>query len=399
MSDPTDRFGTRCVHAGQSPEATTGAITTPVFQTSTYVQDGVGRHKGYEYARLQNPTREAAEANIAALEEGAHGIAFSSGLAAIECLVKVVAAGGHIVSEENLYGGAIRMFGQVLNRLGIEVTLVDSRDLGAVQRAIRPGTTRLVYLETPTNPLMRVTDIAAAAGIAHGAGAILCVDNTFASPYNQTPLELRADVVAHSTTKYLNGHSDVLGGILVLDDDALAEEIHFVRKSTGPVPGPMDSWLTLRGTKTLHLRMERHNENGMRIAEFLQGHPAVRAVHYPGLPSHPDHALARRQMKGFAGMVSAELAEYDAKRLAEGTRLFRLAESLGGVESMVCIPSLMTHASVPEPDRRRMGLTDGLVRFSAGIENGADLVEDLDRALRSGSRARNRLASHATTQG
>ena len=399
MSDPTDRFGTRCVHAGQSPEATTGAITTPVFQTSTYVQDGVGRHKGYEYARLQNPTREAAEANIAALEEGAHGIAFSSGLAAIECLVKVVAAGGHIVSEENLYGGAIRMFSQVLNRLGIEVTLVDSRDLGAVQRAIRPGTTRLVYLETPTNPLMRVTDIAAVADIAHGAGAVLCVDNTFASPYNQTPLELGADVVAHSTTKYLNGHSDVLGGILVLDDDALAEEVHFVRKSTGPVPGPMDSWLTLRGTKTLHLRMERHNENGMRIAEFLQGHPAVRAVHYPGLPSHPDHALARRQMKGFSGMVSAELAEDDARRLAEGTRLFRLAESLGGVESMVCIPTLMTHASVPGPDRRRMGLTDGLVRFSAGIENGADLVEDLDQALRRGSRARNRRASQALTQG
>lgn len=399
MSDPPDRFGTRCVHAGQSPEATTGAITTPVFQTSTYVQDGVGRHKGYEYARLQNPTREAAEANIAALEEGAHGIAFSSGLAAIECLVKVVAAGGHIVSEENLYGGAIRMFSQVLNRLGIEVTLADSRDLGAVQRAIRPGTTRLVYLETPTNPLMRVTDIAAAADIAHRAGAILCVDNTFASPYNQTPLGLGADVVAHSTTKYLNGHSDVLGGILVLDDDDLADEIHFVRKSTGPVPGPMDSWLTLRGTKTLHLRMERHNENGRRVAEFLQGHPAVRAVHYPDLPSHPDHALAGRQMKGFSGMVSAELTEDDARRLAEGTRLFRLAESLGGVESMVCIPSLMTHASVPEPDRRRMGLTDGLVRFSAGIENGADLVEDLDRALRRGSRARNRRASPALTQG
>ena len=399
MSDPPDRFGTRCVHAGQSPEATTGAITTPVFQTSTYVQDGVGRHKGYEYARLQNPTREAAEANIAALEEGAHGIAFSSGLAAIECLVKVVAAGGHIVSEENLYGGAIRMFSQVLNRLGIEVTLADSRDLGAVQRAIRPGTTRLVYLETPTNPLMRVTDIAAAADIAHRAGAILCVDNTFASPYNQTPLGLGADVVAHSTTKYLNGHSDVLGGILVLDDDDLADEIHFVRKSTGPVPGPMDSWLTLRGTKTLHLRMERHNENGRRVAEFLQGHPAVRAVHYPDLPSHPDHALAGRQMKGFSGMVSAELTEDDARRLAEGTRLFRLEESLGGVESMVCIPSLMTHASVPEPDRRRMGLTDGLVRFSAGIENGADLVEDLDRALRRGSRARNRRASPALTQG
>ena len=382
MPGPTDRFDTRCVHAGQSPEATTGAIATPVFQTSTYVQDGVGRHKGYEYARLQNPTREAAEANIAALEEGAHGIAFSSGLAAIECLAKVVAAGGHIVSEENLYGGAIRMFSQVLDRLGIEVALVDSRDPGALGRAVRPGATRLVYLETPTNPLMRVTDIAAAAETARAAGALLCVDNTFASPYNQTPLALGADVVVHSTTKYLNGHSDVLGGILVLDDDALAEEIHFVRKSTGPVPGPMDSWLTLRGTKTLHLRMPRHNENGMRTAEFLRDHPAVRAVHYPGLPSHPDHALAARQMSGFSGMVSAELAPDAAKRLAEGTRIFRLAESLGGVESMVCIPSLMTHASVPEPDRRRMGITDGLVRFSAGIEDGTDLIEDLDRALR-----------------
>lgn len=399
MSDPTDRFDTRCVHAGQSPEAVTGAITTPVFQTSTYVQDGVGRHKGYEYARLQNPTREAAEANIAALEGGAHGIAFASGLAAIECLVKVVAAGGHIVSEENLYGGAVRMFTQVLNRLGIEVTLVDTRDPGAVRGAIRPGETRLVYLETPTNPLMRVTDIAAAAHIAQGVGALLCVDNTFASPCNQRPLELGADVVVHSTTKYLNGHSDVLGGILVLDDGALAEEVHFVRKSTGPVPGPMDSWLTLRGTKTLHLRMPRHNENGMRVAEFLQDHPAVRTVHYPGLPSHPDHTLAGRQMRGFSGMLSAELAAGDAKRLAEGTRIFRLAESLGGVESMVCIPSLMTHASVPEPERLRMGITDGLVRFSVGIEDGADLVEDLDRALRRGEPVRHRRTSPALTGG
>ena len=398
MPDPTDRFGTRCVHAGQSPEAVTGAIVAPIFQTSTYVQEGVGRHRGYEYARLQNPTREAAEANIAAMEGGRHGIAFSSGLAAIECLAKVVAAGGHIVSEENLYGGAIRMFRQVLDRLGIEVTLVDSRDPGAVRRALRPGATRLVYLETPTNPLLRVTDIAAVAGIAQSAGALLCVDNTFASPYNQTPLDLGADVVVHSTTKYLNGHSDVLGGILVLDDDVLAEEIHFVRKSTGPVPGPMDSWLTLRGTKTLHLRMPRHNENGMRIAEFLRDHPAVRAVHYPGLPSHPDHALAGRQMKGFSGMLSAELADDDAKRLAEGTRIFRLAESLGGVESMVCIPSLMTHASVPEPDRRRMGITDGLVRFSVGIEDGADLVEDLDSALRREKPVRRRRPSHALTQ-
>ena len=399
MSDPTDRFGTRCVHAGQTPEAVTGAITTPVFQTSTYVQEGLGRHKGYEYARLQNPTREATEANIASLEEGRHGIAFSSGLAAIECLAKVVAAGGHIVSEENLYGGTTRMFTQVLDRLGIEVTLVDSRDLGALQRAIRPGTTRLVHLETPTNPLMRITDIAAVADISHAAGAILCVDNTFASPYNQKPLALGADVVVHSTTKYLNGHSDVLGGILILDDDALAEEIHFVRKSTGPIPGPIDSWLTLRGTNTLHLRMARHNENGMRIAEFLQTHPAIRTVHYPGLPSHPEHALASRQMTGFTGMVSAELAEDDAKRLAEGTRLFRLAESLGGVESMICVPALMTHASVPEPARRRMGITNGLVRLSAGIEDGADLVEDLTRALRIGSRHRDAHPSHALTEG
>ena len=399
MPDPTDRFGTRCVHAGQSPETVTGAITTPVFQTSTYVQDGVGRHKGYEYARLQNPTREAAEANIAALEGGAHGIAFSSGLAAIDCLAKVVAAGGHIVSEENLYGGAIRMFTQVLDRLGIEVSLVDSRDPGALSGAIRFGATRLVYLETPTNPLLRITDIAATAEIAHAAGAILCVDNTFASPYNQTPLELGADVVVHSTTKYLNGHSDVLGGILVLDDDALADEIHFVRKSTGPIPGPMDSWLTLRGTKTLHLRMRRHNENGLRIAEFLRNHPAVQAVHYAGLPSHPDHALARRQMKGFSGMVSAELAEDEAKRLAEGTRLFRLAESLGGVESMIGIPSLMTHASVPEPERLRMGITNGLVRLSVGIEDATDLVEDLAQALRSGGHRRRRRPSPALARG
>ncbi len=397
LSDPTDRFGTRCVHAGQSPEAVTGALATPVFQTSTYVQDGLGRHRGYEYARLQNPTREASEANIASLEGGAHGIAFSSGLAAIECLAKTVASGGHIVSEENLYGGTTRMFTRVLDRLGIEVAMVDSRDPAALHRAIRPGATRLVHLETPTNPLMRIADIAAAADIAHAAGALLCVDNTFASPCNQRPLALGADVVVHSTTKYLNGHSDVLGGILVLDDDALADEIHFVRKSTGPIPGPMDSWLTLRGTKTLHLRMARHNDNGMRIAGFLQAHPAVRAVHYPGLPSHPEHDLARRQMTGFTGMVSAELSPEDAKRLAEGTRLFRLAESLGGVESMVCVPSLMTHASVPEPERRRMGITDGLVRLSAGVEDPDDLVEDLTRALRMGSRGRRPASQHALT--
>ena len=383
MSEPTGRFDTRCVHAGQAPEAVTGAITTPVFQTSTYVQDGLGRHRGYEYARLQNPTREACEANIAALEGGRHGIAFSSGLASIECLVKTVAAGAHIVSEENTYGGTTRMFTQVLDRLGISVTLVDTRDLEAVRGALR-AETRLVHLETPSNPLMRVTDIEAVAGLARRHGALVCVDSTFASPFNQNPLALGADVVAHSTTKYLGGHSDVLGGILVVDDDTLAEDLLFVRKSTGPIPGPMDSWLILRGTKTLHLRMARHNENGMRIAEFLESHPAVRAVHYPGLPSHPQHALAQRQMRGFSGMLSAEFSEADAKRLAENTSLFRLAESLGGVESMIGVPSVMTHASVPEQDRLRMGITNGLVRFSAGIEDARDLVEDLERALGTG---------------
>ena len=375
------RFATRCVHAGQSPEPVTGAITTPLFQTSTYVQRGLGKHTGYEYARLQNPTREATEANIAALEAGSHGIAFSSGMAAIECLVKTVAAGGHIVSEENTYGGTTRMFTQVLDRLGIDVTLVDCRSAAAVRDAMRPET-GLIHLETPSNPLMRITDIGAVAKIARDHDAVLCVDNTFASPYNQQPLTLGADVSMHSTTKYLNGHSDVLGGILALNDEALAEEIHFVRKSTGPVPGPMDSWLTLRGTKTLHVRMERHNENGMRIAEFLEAHPMVRTVHYPGLASHPQHNLAGSQMAGFSGMLSAELEESDAKRLAERTGIFRLAESLGGVESMICIPSFMTHASVPEESRLRMGITNGLVRLSAGIEDWRDLVEDLDRALR-----------------
>ncbi len=380
MTRPNVRFATRCIHAGQSPEPTTGAITTPVFQTSTYVQDGLGRHRGYEYARLQNPTREATEANIASLEDGAHGIAFSSGLAAIECLAKVAASGAHVVSEENTYGGTTRMLTQVLSRLGMEVSLVDCRDLDAVRDAVRPNT-GLVLAETPSNPLMRITDVAAVAEVAHRAGAVLCVDNTFASPFNQNPLALGADVVVHSTTKYLNGHSDVLGGVLVLDDDALAEELRFVRKSTGPVPGPMDSWLTLRGTKTLHVRMERHNENGLAIARFLETLPAVQAVHYPGLPSHPQHELAKRQMRGFSGMVSADFAPETAKRLVEGTRLFRLAESLGGVESMISVPVVMTHASVPEERRLRMGIGNGLVRFSVGIEDEGDLTRDLEQAL------------------
>lgn len=373
-------FGTRCVHAGQSPEPVTGAIMTPIFQTSTYVQPALGENTGYEYARLQNPTREALERNLASLEGAKHGIAYSSGLAALECLVKTLSAGDHVVSEENTYGGTTRMFTKVLARLGIEFSLVDTRNLDEVRSALRP-TTRMIHLETPSNPLMRITDIAAVAEISREAGTILCVDNTFASPYNQNPLAMGADVVMHSTTKYVNGHSDVLAGALMLNSDELAEELHFVRKSTGPVPGPMDTWLILRGTKTLHLRMERHNANGQVIAEFLEGHPNVGRVFFPGLASHPQHELAKAQMRGFSGMVSAELERDVAKRLVERTQIFRLAESLGGVESMISIPALMTHASVPADRRAAMGITDGLVRFSTGVEDAEDLVADLERGL------------------
>jgi cystathionine gamma-lyase len=382
-SDPaTDRFATRAVHAGQSPDPTTGAIMPPVYQTSTYVQPELGGHLGYEYARVQNPTREALEGNVAALEGGAHGIAFASGLSAIEAVIKTLDAGDHVVSEENTYGGTNRMFNHVLSRLGIDFTFVDTRDSDQVQDAMRPET-RLVHLETPTNPMMRLCDLEEIAEIAHEGDALLMVDNTFATPYNQRPLAFGADIVVHSTTKYLNGHSDVIGGMIVVDDDALAEEIHFVRKSTGAVPGPMDAWLVLRGTKTLHLRMEAHNRNGMEIARFLEAHPAPVSVFYPGLESHPQHDLARRQMSGFTGMVSLELGDgARAKRMVERTRLFALAESLGGVESLIGVPALMTHASVPEDRRAFMGVTDGLVRLSVGIEDLDDLKADLDGALK-----------------
>jgi cystathionine gamma-lyase len=377
-----DAFATRAVHAGQRPDPSTGAIMPPIYQTSTYVQPELGRHLGYEYARVQNPTREALEGNLAALEGGAHGIAFASGLSAIEAVIKTLDAGDHVVSEENTYGGTTRMFTRVLSRLGIEFTFVDSRDPDRVRDAMRPGT-RLLHVETPTNPMMRLCDLEAMAEIAHEADALLMVDNTFATPYNQRPLELGVDIVAHSTTKYLNGHSDVLGGALVVNDDALAEELHFVRKSTGAVPGPMDAWLVLRGTKTLHLRMRQHNENGMAVARFLEEHPASEAVFYPGLPSHPQHELANRQMSGFTGMVSVELGSGDrAKRFVDRTRLFALAESLGGVESLIGVPALMTHASVPLERRNAMGVTDGLVRLSVGIEDIDDLLDDLDTALK-----------------
>jgi cystathionine beta-lyase/cystathionine gamma-synthase len=382
MSDREYRFATRAVHAGQKPDTDSGAIMTPIYQTSTYVQDAVGQPRGgHEYARVTNPTRTALEQNVAALEGARHGMAFASGLAAIEALVKRLSAGDHVVYEENVYGGTHRMFQLVLARLGIAFTPVDTRDPENVRRALRP-TTKLIHLETPTNPMMRITDLEAVAAIGHERGIPVVVDNTFASPYNQQPLALGCDVVVHSSTKYLNGHSDVVGGIALTSDDAIAEDLRFMQKATGGVPGPMDCWLVLRGTKTLPVRMEAHNRNGQRIAEYLAAHPKVRAVHYPGLPDHPQYELARRQMRGFTGMVSVDVGtEAAARRLLEGTRLFALAESLGGVESLISYPALMTHASVEPAMRDALGITEGLVRLSAGIEDAEDLVEDLEAAL------------------
>ena len=377
------RFATLAVHAGQSPEVTTGAIMPPIFQTSTYVQPAIGEPLGgiYDYARVANPTREALERNVAGIESGKHGVAFASGLAAIECVLKTLSSGDHIVTEENTYGGTTRMFTRVFERLGLEFTYVDSRDPEMVAAAMKPNT-KLVHVETPTNPMMRIADIKAIADIAHAGGALMMVDNTFASPFNQRPLELGADVTVHSTTKYMNGHSDIIGGVLAVRDDALAEEIMFVRKSTGAVPGPMDAWLCLRGLKTLHVRMAAHNENGMKIARWLESHAKIDQVFYPGLESHEQHDLAKKQMSGFTGMVSVDVGSLErARAIVEHTKLFQLAESLGGVESLISVPSLMTHASVPAERRLRMGVTDGLVRLSCGIEHCDDLIADLDQAL------------------
>jgi cystathionine gamma-lyase len=375
------RFGTLAVHAGQRPDPGTGAIMTPVFQTSTYVQPELGRHLGYEYARTQNPTRDALEGNVAALEGGRFGLAFASGMAAIDTVCKLFSAGDHVVSGEGVYGGTHRLFSRVISRQGIDFTFVDSGDLDQIRDALRPNT-RWVHLETPTNPMMRLTDLEAAAGIAREAGALLSVDNTFASPYNQQPLSLGADLVIHSTTKYLNGHSDMVGGLVVVNDGSLEERLRFLQNAAGAVPGPWDCWLALRGTKTLHLRMRQHNKTGQRIAEWLEQRAEIERVYYPGLPSHPQHELARRQMRGFTGMISIELGSMErARRLVEAVRVFSLAESLGGVESLIGHPALMTHASVPVDRRQAMGISDGLVRLSCGVEDSDDLLEDLEQAL------------------
>jgi cystathionine gamma-lyase len=354
---------------------------TPIYQTSTYVQDGLGRHKGYEYARTRNPTREALERNIAALEGGRHGFAFASGLAAVDAVLKLLSEGDHVVSGDNVYGGTHRQMTQLWAKVGLAFSFVDATDIRNIAAAITPKT-RMIYAETPTNPMMRLCDLAAAGGVAHRANALFVVDNTFATPYFQRPLELGADIVLHSTTKYLNGHSDMVGGMLVATRDDLAERLGFIQNAAGAVPGPFDCWLCLRGTKTLALRMRQHDANARRIAEWLTRHPKVERVYYPGLPSHPQHDLACRQMKGFGGMVSLELGSLErAKGLVEHTRVFALAESLGGVESLIGHPASMTHASVPPEMRRAMGLTDSLVRLSVGIEEVEDLIWDLEQAL------------------
>jgi cystathionine beta-lyase/cystathionine gamma-synthase len=380
--DLTHRFATRAVHAGTTPDPLAGAVMTPIYQTSTYVQDGLGKpHKGYEYARTRNPTREALERNVAALEGGRHGFAFASGLAALDATLKLLSSGDHVVCGENVYGGTHRQMTHIWERLGMRFTFVDTSDPNRISDAVRPET-RMLYVETPTNPLMRICDLTAAGEIARRANAVFVVDNTFATPCFQRPIESGADIVLHSTTKYLNGHSDMIGGLLVLNRDDLAERIGFLQNAAGGVPGPFDCWLALRGTKTLALRMRQHDANGRRIAQWLEQRREVKRVHYPGLPSHPQHTLACRQMQGFGGMVSIELGSLEAaRRFLERTRLFALAESLGGVESLVGHPATMTHASVPRDMRIAMGLGEGLVRLSIGIEDADDLLADLEHAL------------------
>ena len=375
------RFSTRCLHAGQEPDPTTGAIITPIYQTSTYVQDELGRHKGYEYARTQNPTREALERNIAAIESGAQGFAFASGMAAIGAIMTSLKAGDHVVVSDNTYGGTFRLFDKVLQKFSLSFSYVDTADLAATERAFTQAT-RMLFVETPTNPIMRITDLAGAAALAKRHNARLVVDNTFASPSIQRPLEFGADLVVHSTTKYLNGHSDSVGGVVVAVNAADIEWLRFVQNAEGAILSPFDSWLVLRGTKTLALRMAQHNTSGLALAQFLDAHPKVQHVHYPGLPSHPQHALAAKQMHGFGGMLAFELGSLEAaRRLLNSVKLLALAESLGGVESLISHPATMTHASVPAEKRQALGITDGLVRISAGLEDIDDLKDDLTQAL------------------
>ncbi len=376
-------FGTKAIHAGVEPDPTTGAIMTPIYQTSTYVQESPGKHKGYEYARTQNPTRDVLQNNLAALENGKHGICYASGLAATDAILKLFRPGDEIIASNDLYGGTYRIMVRVFQEFGLKFNFVDLSDASALEKAITPGT-KMVWIETPTNPLLRLVDIAAVARITKEQGIQLVVDNTFASPYLQNPLDLGADIVVHSATKYLGGHSDTVMGAIILNDDETARQLAFIQNACGAVPGPQDCFLVLRGIKTLHVRMQRHCENAQKIAEYLQQHPKVSAVHYPGLPTHTGHDLAKRQMRGFGGMLSFELVGDrmdEATRVMESFKVFSLAESLGGVESLCTHPASMTHASIPADERHKNGLKDTLIRLSVGIEDADDLIQDLSQAI------------------
>jgi len=386
MEPQNSGFATRAIHAGQNPDPATGATIVPIYQTSTYTQQAPGQHKGYEYSRTANPTRTALEECVASLEGARYGLAFASGLAATTATLSILSPGDHVVAGDDLYGGTYRLFDKVLPRqAGLDFTYADTTDPASVEKALRPGT-KLLWLETPTNPMLTLSDVAALSEMAHERDAVVAVDNTFASPYFQNPLTLGADIVVHSTTKYMGGHSDVIGGAVATSDEVYHERIKFYQNAAGAVPGPFDSWIVLRGLKTLAVRMRQHEENALTVARFLQDHPEVETVNYPGLSSHPQHDLAKRQMSGFSGMVSFTLkggaeAAYAA---VQKTELFHFAESLGGVESLITHPATMTHAAIPKEQREARGVTDGLMRLSVGIEDKDDLIADLDQAISAG---------------
>ena len=377
------KLGTKFIHAGVEPDPTTGAIMTPIYQTSTYVQEAPAQHKGYEYARSQNPTRTALEAAFAAIENGKYGLAFSSGVAATDAVIKLLKPGDEVIAGSDMYGGTYRLFSKVFEKFGIKFHYINMQDANSIRQYVN-GNTKLIWIETPTNPLMNITDIAAVSAIAREAKALLCVDNTFASPYLQNPLDLGADIVMHSVTKYLGGHSDVIQGCLMMNDQTLREQLYFLQKSCGAVPGPQDCFLVLRGIKTLHVRMQRHCENGKTIAHYLRNHSKVSRVYWCGFEDHPNYEIAKKQMRDFGGMMSFTLKDDSvntAKKVLSSTKLFALAESLGGVESLINHPASMTHASIPREERLKNGLTDSLIRLSVGIEDVDDLIEDLNQAI------------------
>ena len=374
-------FSTDAIHGGQSPEEKSGAVITPIYATSTYKQDGIGKDRGYEYGRTANPTREALERNIAILEKGQHGVAYSSGMAATDTIIRLLKPGDEVIVTHNVYGGTYRLFEMIIREYGVKFHFVDTSDVKEIKAVMNPSV-RLLFVESPTNPVLQITDIRAAADLAQESGSLLCVDNTFMTPYFQTPLELGADIVVHSTTKYLNGHSDMVGGIVVVNDDALVERLRFLQNAVGAVPSPFDCFLALRGTKTLAVRMRQHEENAGLLAAFLRDIPGIERVHYPGFEDHPQHALARKQQRGFGAIISIDVGSLErADHVLKAVRVFTLAESLGGVESLISHPASMTHGAVPKEDKDMLGVTDGLIRISVGIEDVEDLESDIAQAL------------------